>query len=76
MKKTSVYIITLLILLVITETTHAQASTEDLNDALGFDNSVSDVPEAPIHFLIGFAMLIAVYIGYNKLARTEMNKKT
>lgn len=75
MKKTSVYIITLLILLVITETTHAQASTEDLNDALGFDNSVSDVPEAPIHFLIGLGMLVGTYLGFKKLIKHPINNK-
>lgn len=39
----------------------------DLEDALGFSESVNDVPEAPIHIFIGIAALIGAYIGFKKL---------
>lgn len=76
MKKKTITLLTF-ILLVFTKLNaiSAQATETELNDALGFNETVDDITEAPIHFLIGFAMLIAVYIGYNKLARAEMNKK-
>lgn len=47
--------------------TFAQASSTDLEDALGFTETVDDVPEAPIHLLIPIAVAIGVVFGIKKL---------
>ena len=43
-----------------------QAQAQSLEDALGFSETVNDVPEAPIHFLIPFLLLIGGYLGVKK----------
>lgn len=50
-------------LLLISINTQAQS----LEDALGFSETVNDVPEAPIHFLIPLALFIAAYLGIKKI---------
>ena len=56
----------LLVLISINQVT-AQASAGDLSDALGFNETVDDVPEAPIHFLVGFFLAIGTWVGIRKL---------
>ncbi len=43
------------------------AFAQSLEDALGFTETVNDVPEAPISLLIGLAALIGSFIGFRKL---------
>lgn len=45
----------------------AQASAGDLSDALGFDETVDDVTEVPIHYLGGFFLAIGTWVGIRKL---------
>jgi hypothetical protein len=72
MKNSLIYIITILLVFVTIQVTHAQASIADLNDAIGFDSTIDDVPEAPIHFLVGLGMLVGTCIGFRK---TKLNPK-
>ena len=68
MKKTLIYTLVALAIVATTQVANAQAaSLDDLNGALGFDNTVNDVPEAPIHFLVGLGMLAGSYLGFRKL---------
>ena len=55
----------LFIALVLVSTTILQAQT--LEDALGFTETVNDVPEASIHLFIPVAMAIAALFGIKKL---------
>jgi hypothetical protein len=43
------------------------SQSTDLEDALGFTETVNDVPEAPIHLLIPIALGIGVLLGIQKL---------
>lgn len=43
------------------------AFAQSLEDALGFTETVNDVPEAPISLLVGLAALIGSFIGFRKL---------
>lgn len=54
-------------LVLVTFESIAQASIEDLNNALGFESTVDDVPESPINFLIGAFFVVATYLGIKKL---------
>lgn len=56
-----------LIALISTDFITAQSSLIDLEDALGFDKDVKDVPESPIHFLVGIFMVIGTWLGIQKL---------
>ena len=47
----------------------AQANFHDLNDALGFEDTVNDVPEAAIQFFIPLALLIGAYLGILKVKK-------
>lgn len=67
MKKTLIYTLVAVAVLGATQVANAQATAEDLNNALGFNNTVNDVPEAPIHFLVGLGMLVGSYLGFRKL---------
>ena len=40
---------------------------QSLEDALGFSETVNDVPEAPIHLLISLFLGIGVFLGIKKL---------
>ena len=40
---------------------------QSLEDALGFTETVNDVPEAPISMFVAVATLIGSYIGIKKL---------
>lgn len=50
-------------LLLISINTQAQS----LEDALGFTETVNDVPEEPIHFSIPLALFIGAYLGIKKI---------
>lgn len=63
--KTSVWV-GLLVLISINQVT-AQASAGDLSDALGFDEIVDDVTEAPIHFLVWLFLAVGALMGICKL---------
>lgn len=67
MKKTLIYTLVAVAVLGAAQVANAQATAEDLNNALGFNNTVNDVPEAPIHFLVGLGMLVGSYLGFRKL---------
>ncbi len=67
MKKTLIYTLVAVAVLGAAQVANAQANAEDLNNALGFNNTVNDVPEAPIHFLVGLGMLVGSYLGFRKL---------
>ena len=40
---------------------------QTLEDALGFTETVNDVPEAPIHLLIPLALFFGAYVGIKKI---------
>ena len=40
---------------------------QNLEDALGFTETVNDVPEAPISMFVGLAALIGSYVGIKRL---------
>lgn len=40
---------------------------QSLEDALGFNETVNDVPEAPINFLIALGVIIGSFIGIKRL---------
>lgn len=46
---------------------NAQTGLSDLEDALGFDETVNDVPEAPIHIFVGFGLLVGSIFGIRKI---------
>ncbi len=45
------------------------ANAQSLEDALGFSETVNDVPEAPIHLLIPVALAIGGYFGIKELKK-------
>ena len=69
MKKTLIYSLVAVAFLGVAQVVNAQASAEDLSSALGFNNTVNDVPEAPIHFLVGLGMLVGSYLGFRKVKK-------
>ncbi len=42
-------------------------NAQSLEDALGFTETVNDVPEAPIHLLIPILLFVGTYLGIKKL---------
>ena len=46
--------------------TQAQASSTDLESALGFSETVNDVPEAPIDNLLYATLLVGGILGFRK----------
>ena len=46
-----------------------QTQAQSLEDALGFTETVNDVPEAPIHFLVPVLLLIGGYLGIKKIKK-------
>ena len=67
MKKTLIYTLVAVTVLGFAQVANAQASADDLNSALGFDSTVNDVPESPIHFLVWLGMIVGSYLGFRKL---------
>ncbi|MGM0634695.1 MAG: hypothetical protein ACQESK_01420 [Bacteroidota bacterium] len=63
------YILAVLLIFFTVQVTIAQSSQSDIEDLVGFDNTVDDTAEAPIHFLIPFFMLIGAYLGIKKLKK-------
>ncbi|GGE25016.1 hypothetical protein [Psychroflexus planctonicus] len=53
--------------LLLTQVSLGQASAGELGNALGFSETVDDVPEAPISMFIGMTALIGSYLGFRKL---------
>lgn len=53
--------------LLLTQVSFGQATSGELSDALGFSETVDDVPEAPISMFIGIAALVGSYLGFRKL---------
>lgn len=58
----------LVIAVVFLTTTATQAQT-NLEDALGFTETVNDVPEAPINFLVMAAAIVGSVIGIKKIKK-------
>lgn len=58
------------LLFVVNTQVYAQATAEDLSSALGFQNTVNDVPEAPIDFLISAMAVIGAIYGSRKLKQS------
>ncbi len=56
----------LLIMMVLLAT---QVNAQGLEDAIGFEDTVSDTPAAPIHFLIPLAMAVGAFLGIKKLKK-------
>lgn len=67
MKKTLIYTLVAVAVLGAAQVANAQASANELNSALGFDSTVNDVPESPIHFLVWLGMIVGSYLGFRKL---------
>jgi len=67
--KTNSIILLFFSFLLFSELLQAQASFQDLSDALGFEENVNDVPEAPINMFLGIVALIGSYIGISKLKK-------
>lgn len=44
----------------------AQSSSTDLENALGFSETVNDVPEAPINFIIPLLIIAGLTLAYFK----------
>jgi len=44
-----------------------QVNAQGLEDAIGFEDTVSDETAAPIHFLIPLAMAVGAFLGIKKL---------
>ena len=44
-----------------------QLNAQGLEDAIGFEDTVSDTPAAPIHFLIPLAIAVGAFLGIKKL---------
>ncbi|QSS98137.1 hypothetical protein [Psychroflexus sp. ALD_RP9] len=44
-----------------------QLNAQALEDAIGFEDTVSDTPAAPIHFLIPLAIAVGAFLGIKKL---------
>lgn len=45
------------------------AEAQSLEDALGFNDNVQDIPAAPINGLIGIALAAGAYLGFKKLKK-------
>lgn len=67
MKKVFILAIVTVFLFNVQDVAAQSASIEDLNSALGFDSTVNDVPESPIHFLVWLGMIVGSYLGFRKL---------
>ncbi|GEM_PF-3597706 len=69
MKKEALQFSIIFCLVVLTSTDFilAQSTLIDLEDALGFEKDVRDVPESPIHFLVGIFMAVGAWLGIQKL---------
>ncbi|QSS96240.1 hypothetical protein [Psychroflexus sp. ALD_RP9] len=46
-----------------------QLNAQALEDAIGFEDTVSDTPAAPIHFLIPLAIAVGAFLGIKKLKK-------
>ncbi len=68
-KRTFIYVSLCACMLLGSQLANAQAMIDDLNSALGFDNSVNDVPQAPINLLIGAMAMIGAVYGAKKLKK-------
>lgn len=64
MTRTYKYALFLLLTLII-----AQVNAQGLEEAIGFDDNVTDVPETPINGLIALGMAVASYLGYKKFKK-------
>ena len=66
MKKSNVtrFLFVAVLVIVCTNFSYAQASLED---ALGFTETVNDVPEAPIHFLVSLFLAVGAFLGIRKI---------
>lgn len=45
------------------------AKAQSLEEIIGFDDDVRDVPEAPINGLIGVALVAGAYFGFRKFKK-------
>lgn len=68
-QKIKAQILTLIVLLVFSTASFAQATSGDLEDALGFTETVDDVPEAPIHGLVILGLAAGAVFGYRKIKK-------
>lgn len=66
LKINSIFLV-IIMLVFFSEAMQAQASFQDLNDALGFEEQVNDVPEAPINMFLAIFALVASFLGIRKL---------
>ena len=62
----TLFLILVLFIIGLDQTTAQSASIEDLNSALGFDNTVSDVPEAPLDVLVYILAAIGTVLGIKR----------
>ena len=63
------FIVLSLVLVALPFVATGQADFSDLENALGFNDQVNDVPESPINGLIALGMAVASYIGYRKFKK-------
>lgn len=66
-KNIKVQILTLLAVFAFSAASFAQASSGDLESALGFDETVDDVTEAPIGGLVALGLIAGAFLGYRKI---------
>jgi hypothetical protein len=52
------------VLVIVCTNSYGQTSLED---ALGFTETVNDVPEAPIHFLVSLFLAVGAFLGIRKI---------
>lgn len=62
----TLFLILILFIIGLDQTTAQSASVEDLNNALGFNNTVNDVPEAPLDVLVYILAAIGAVLGIKR----------
>lgn len=66
-KKNTVFFVAVAMFMFVQNINAQSASIEDLNSALGFESTVNDVPESPIHLLVWLGLILGGFLGMKKL---------
>ena len=62
----TLFLILVIFLISLQQSTAQSADINELNNALGFESAVNDVPESPIQILVYFLALTGAVLGYKR----------
>ena len=63
----TLFLILVVFLISLQQSTAQSADINELNNALGFESTVNDVPESPIHLLVWLGLILGGFLGMKKL---------